>query len=116
MNDQTPSSGPILRLFQVRTKPGRATELIEKFGVTSAEVVRGHPGNQGYFFGHGVGLDKDYVVFTSVWRDLEAVKARFGDAWRESFLPSGYEGLIAECSIRHIDVSAGWHVDIAQDT
>jgi hypothetical protein len=116
MNDENPSPGPILRLFQVHAKPGCAAELIRKFGVTSAEVVRGHPGNQGYFFGHGVDADEDYVVFTSVWRDLDAVKARFGDTWQESFLPPGYEDLIEECSIRHIDVGVGWHVDRPKDT
>ena len=115
MTDEKPKSGPILRLFQVRAKPGCAAELIQKFGVTSAAVVHGHPGNQGYFFGHGVGSDEDYVAFASVWRDLDAVKARFGDKWKESFLPPGYEDLIEECSIQHIDVGAGWHVDIPKD-
>ena len=112
MTEQKPLSGPILRLFQVKTKPGCAPELIHKFGTTSAAVVRGHPGNQGFFFGHSVGSDEDYVVFTSVWRDLDAVKARFGETWQESFLPSGYEDLIEQHSVRHIDVGAGWHVDI----
>ncbi|MFC3612523.1 antibiotic biosynthesis monooxygenase family protein [Lutimaribacter marinistellae] len=111
MSDEKQNSGPILRLFQVKAKPGCAAELIRKFRVTSAEVVRGHPGNRGYFFGQGIETDKDYVVFTSVWRDLEAVKARFGDAWQEAFIPPGYEDLIDECSIRHIDVAQGWHVD-----
>ncbi|WP_152612013.1 antibiotic biosynthesis monooxygenase [Ruegeria sp. ANG-S4] len=116
MNDGSASSGPILRLFQVQTKPGRAGELIAKFGVTSAEVVHGHPGNLGYFFGHGVGMDDDYVVFTSVWRDIKAVQARFGETWQVSFLPPGYEELIEECSIRHIDVGQGWHLDLSQGT
>lgn len=116
MNDRSANSGPILRVFQVQTKPGRAAELLAKFGVTSAEVVQGQRGNLGYFFGQGVGSDEDYVVFTSVWRDLGAVQARFGETWRESFLPPGYEDLIKECSIRHIDVGTGWHVDLAQDT
>lgn len=116
MNDELVNAGPILRVFQVKTKPGRAPELIAKFGTTSAEVVQGQRGNLGYFFGRGVGSDEDYVVFTSVWRDLEAVKERFGETWRESFLPPGYEDLIKECSIRHINVGNGWHVDLAQGT
>ena len=116
MNDEQPTSGAILRLFQVRARPGCAAELIRKFRVTSAEVVRGYPGNLGYFFGHGVDADDDYVVFTSVWSSLDAVKARFGDTWMESFLPSGYEDLIEEHSIRHIDVGAGWHVEIPKET
>lgn len=116
MNDEKPNSGPILRLFQVRAKPGCAAELVQKFRVTSAEVVRGYAGNMGCFFGQGVDTDEDYVAFTSVWSNLEAVKARFGETWKESFLPPGYEDLIEEHSIRHIDVGAGWHVEIPKDT
>lgn len=116
MNDEQSSTGAILRLFQVRAKPGCAAELIRKFRVASAEVVRGYPGNLGYFFGHGVDAGDDYVVFTSVWNSLDAVKARFGDTWKESFLPPGYEDLIEEHSIRHIDVGTGWHVEISKDT
>ena len=115
MNKEETGSGPILRLFQVQTKPGRAKELIEKFAVTSADVVRGEPGNQGYFFGEGVASDEDYVVFASVWQDLSAVKARFGEAWQTSFLPPGYDALIDECSVRHIDLSAGWKVGLSTD-
>jgi heme-degrading monooxygenase HmoA len=115
MTDDIPTSGPILRLFQVRAKPGCAKDLIEKFAGTSAEVVRGEPGNRGYFFGQGMQSDKDRVVFASIWRDLDAVKARFGDDWQKSFLPPGYEALIEECSVRHIDVGSGWHVDLDRE-
>ena len=84
MNDEQPNSGPILRLFQVRAKPGCAAELIEKFRVTSAEVVRGYPGNLGYFFGHGVeadeelcrlhvGLEKSRRCEGAIWRHMEGV-------------------------------------------
>ena len=104
--------GPMLRLFQVETKPGRAAELIEKFAVTSAAVVRNEPGNLGYFFGPGVATDTDYVVFASVWESLDAIKARFGADWQTSFLPPGYEDLIESCSVRHIGIGAGWHVDL----
>ena len=116
MNEEQQNSGPILRLFEVRPKPGCAAELIEKFRVTSIEVVQGYPGNLGYFFGHGVEADEEYVAFTSVWKNLDAVKARFGDTWKESFLPPGYEDLIEEHTIRHIDVGRGWNVDIPKDT
>ncbi len=110
MQPDTTPQGPIMRLFQVQTKPGCANELMRKFETTSADVVRNEPGNQGYFFGRGVANDEDYVVFTSIWQDLDAVKNRFGEDWQISFLPEGYEDLIVECSVRHIDLSAGWHV------
>ncbi|MEQ8586331.1 MAG: antibiotic biosynthesis monooxygenase [Thalassobaculaceae bacterium] len=102
--------GPILRLFEVRTKPNGADTLLAKFATTSAAVVQDKPGNQGYFFGRVVGVETDAVVFASIWKDLDAIKQHFGDDWRTSFLPEGYGDLIEECSVRHIDLSGGWHV------
>ena len=102
--------GPILRLFQVQAKPGCADELVRKFSTTSADVVQNEPGNKGYFFGQGVSKDADFVVFASIWDNLDAVKARFGETWQSSFLPPGYEDLIDNCSVQHLDVGTGWHV------
>ncbi|MEX0369353.1 MAG: antibiotic biosynthesis monooxygenase [Tateyamaria sp.] len=100
----------IMRLFHVRAKSGYAAELLEKFSTTSADVVQHEPGNKGYFFGAGVEMDRDIVVFASIWEDMDAIKARFGDNWQVSFLPDGYEGLIEKFWVQHIDVGAGWHV------
>lgn len=102
--------GPILRLFEVRVKKGCVDTLVQNFATTSADVVRSEPGNRGYFFGQEMSVNEEKVVFASVWRDLDAVKQRFGASWRISFLPEGYEDLIEDCSVRHIDLSDGWHV------
>lgn len=103
-------NGPILRIFEVRTKDGCKDKLLENFATTSAAVVRGNPGNLGYFFGDCIQGGGNVVMFVSVWENLAAVKARFGGDWQESYLPDGYEDLIEECSIRHLDAGAGWHV------
>lgn len=103
--------GPVLRVFEVRAKPGCAERLLASFATTSADVVRGQPGNVGHFFGRCVQGGDDVVLFVSMWRDLAAVKARFGDAWQSSYLPEGYETLIDHCEVRHFDMSEGWHVD-----
>ena len=105
-------SGPIMRLFEARAKPGCADALLRKFATTSADVVLSEPGNQGYFFGQGLVRDDGVVVFASMWKDLDSVRARFGQDWQRSFLPAGYEDLIDECSVRHIDVGSGWHVQL----
>ncbi len=105
-----PRSVPILRIFEVRTKPGCSETLLENFRTTSADVVRGMPGNLGYFFGPSVPGQNGNVIFVSVWEYLDAVKKRFGEQWQESFLPEGYEDLIAECSLKHVNVNSGWHV------
>ena len=45
------------------------------------------------------------VVFESVWRDLDAVKVAFGDAWQQSHLPEGYSALMRAYSVHHFLVS-----------
>ena len=104
------SKGPLLRVFEVRTKEGCAEMLLQNFATTSAGVVKGHPGNNGYFFGHCVQGGESIVMFVSVWNNLDAVKARFGDDWQVSYMPEGYEDLIEECFVRHFDMSEGWEV------
>ena len=104
------NGGPVLRIFEVQVKEGHVEELLENFATTSAEVVKGHPGNQGYFFGRCIQGGENMVMFVSVWDDLDAIKLRFGGDWQESYLPEGYEELIESCSIRHVDASFGWNV------
>ena len=94
----------ILRVFEVRAKPGNAAELKRKLSHTSVSVVHGKPGNLGYFFGENLSSDENDLVFISVWKDLESVKTRFGDEWQASFLPEGYDEMIESCSIKHIEV------------
>lgn len=100
----------LLRVFEVRTKPGCTDQLLQNFSTTSAGVVEGQPGNNGYFFGKCTQGGVNVILFVSVWQNLDAIKQRFGDDWRSSYLPDGYEDLIEECSIRHFDVGSGWHV------
>jgi hypothetical protein len=45
------------------------------------------------------------VVFESIWRDLDAVKVAFGDAWQQSHLPKGYSALMTADSVHHFLVS-----------
>ena len=106
----TEDAGPVMRLFEVRCRPGCAEELLAKFATTSAEVVQNEPGNRGYFFGQGIAGEDDLVVFSSIWRDRKAVKTRFGQDWQHSFLPPGYEDLIETCCVRHFDLGGGWNV------
>lgn len=110
MHDAPESAGPVLRLFEVRVKPGCAEALLKSFATTSAEVVTGAPGNLGHFFGQGLSGDEDTLMFASLWTDLDAIKTRFGAAWQESFLPAGYEEMIDEHGVRHVDMTSGWRV------
>lgn len=96
--------GSILRVFEVRAKPGKADDLKRSLSGTSVAVVKGRPGNQGYLFGENVHSDGNDLVFISVWKDMESVRSVFGGGWEVPFLPEGYEESIESCSVRHIEV------------
>ena len=95
-------SNAILRIFDVRAKDGKVDILRQKLSDTSVDVVKGEPGNLGYFFGESVSSEGNDLVFISVWKDLQSVQSKFGDQWQHSFLPPGYEALIESCSVRHV--------------
>ena len=111
MADGISGTGPVLRLFEVKVRDGHAEALLQKFSTTSADVVRDEPGNKGYFFGRGMLADGNRLIFASIWTDLEAIQQRFGEDWQTSFLPEGYEDIIAQHAIRHIDLGGNWFVD-----
>ena len=93
----------ILRIFEVRAKPGKAGLLKQKLSDTSIKVVDGKPGNLGYFFGENLSSDENDLVFISIWQDLDSIKSLFGEQWESSFLPPGYEEIIDDCSIKHVE-------------
>jgi len=92
-----------MRVFEVRAKPGNVDVLKQKLSDTSVSVVNGKPGNLGYFFGENLSSDENDLVFISVWKDLESIKSLFGEEWKESYLPEGYDEIIESCSIKHIE-------------
>ncbi|MBO6783007.1 MAG: hypothetical protein JJ899_07005 [Alphaproteobacteria bacterium] len=89
--------------------PGPLKALLDNFASTSAGVASGTPGNKGYFFGRAMEGRGDTVLFVSLWQDLAAVKARFGDDWQVSYIPDGYDDLVEDYRVRQFDMSGGWH-------
>ena len=99
------SGVPILRLFKARARPNCESALAEKLATSSVQVVRNEPGFLGFVCaGPANNSDRDFV-FASMWRDADAIKARFGHDWRVSFLPPGYAELIEECSVEHYQLT-----------
>jgi len=84
------SGVPILRLFKACARPNCESALAEKLATSSVQVVRNEPGFLGLVCaGPANHSDRDFV-FASMWRDADAIKARFGHDWLVSFLPLGY--------------------------
>lgn len=74
------NSRPIARLFRATAAPGCRDELLRKFQSSSAALVNSKVGCLGYRILEPIEASASEVVFESIWRDLDAVKAAFGDA------------------------------------
>src|SRR6516162_9217650 len=99
------SSRPIARVFRATAAPGCRDELLRKFHSSSAALVNSKMGCLKYRILEPVDASAPDVVFESVWRDLDAVKEAFGDAWQQSHLPEGYSALMTAYSVHHFLVS-----------
>jgi hypothetical protein len=96
---------PILRLFKARALPGRQTELAAKLATTSAELVSAQPGFLGYLAAGPAAEGARDFAFISVWSSFGAMKALFGESWRDSRLPPGYAALIESHSVEHFHLT-----------
>jgi quinol monooxygenase YgiN len=94
-------SVPIIRVFRARARQGCERALADKLATSSVEVVQGQPGFLGYLVAGPASEGHHEFVFASIWADSDSVKARFGEGWRVSLLPSGYAELIEDCSVDH---------------
>lgn len=99
------SSRPIARVFRATAAPGCRDQLLQKFHSSSATLVNSKVGCLGYRILEPVNASALEVVFESIWRDLDAVKMAFGDAWQQSYLPEGYSTLMTAYSVHHFLVS-----------
>src|SRR5262250_243952 len=99
------TSRPIARVFRATAAPGCRDELLQRFHSSSATLVNSKAGCLKYRILEPVDASAPEVVFESIWRDLDAVKVAFGDAWQQSHLPEGYSALMTAYSVHHFLVS-----------
>jgi quinol monooxygenase YgiN len=99
------SSRPIARVFRATAAPGCRDELLKRFHSSSAALVNSKVGCLKYRILEPADASAPEVIFESIWRDLDAVKVAFGDAWQQSHLPEGYSPLMTAYSIHHFLVS-----------
>jgi hypothetical protein len=94
----------LARVFRATPRTGAKQELIAKFEISSADLVKSKLGLLAYSIYEPADRDNAGVIFESVWRDLEDVKRAFGEHWREPHLPDGYAAIIDRCSVEHYEV------------
>ena len=79
----------VARVFRATAAPGCRDELLQRFQSSSAALVSSKVGCVKYRILEPVDASASEVVFESIWRDLDAVKVAFGDAWQRPHLPEG---------------------------
>lgn len=94
----------ILRVFRATTKPGKANEFRDMLERLSVPMVKAAEGMLGYYVGEPVDSSEPEFTVTTMWRDLDSVKAFAGENWNRSVIPPEEVPLIAKSSIHHYEV------------
>ena len=94
----------IFRVFRARIRPGKAGEFEDMLVRLSIPMVKAAKGMLGYYVGRPVDPTDSEFTVTTVWQDLDAVKAFAGDNWNRSVIPPEEVPLIAESYIHHYEV------------
>ena len=104
MTDSMP--GMILRIFRLQAHSGRGAALEHVVRTRGVPNISRRDGLVALLLGRPDKSDGDELVLVTLWRDLDAVRAFKGDAWREArLLPEELE-LTAAASVSHVVVDA----------
>ena len=94
----------IFRVFRATTKPGKADEFRGMLERLSVPMVKSAKGMVGYYVGGPVDPAVPEFTVTTLWQDLESVKAFAGENWNRSVIPPDEVPLIAESFIHHYEI------------
>ena len=92
----------VIRIFRVRARPGCASELERVVRERGVPNITRREGLVSLLVGRPDDGDERDLMLVSVWRDLEALRAFKGDAWREARLLPEELGLSESASVSHV--------------
>lgn len=95
----------IFRVFRALIKPGKAEEFQDMLERLSIPMVKAARGMLGYYVGRPVDPATSEFTVTTLWVDLDAVKAFAGENWNRAVIPPEEVALIAESHIHHYEVT-----------
>ncbi|QIE57629.1 hypothetical protein G5B40_20535 [Pikeienuella piscinae] len=94
----------IMRIFQVRTHPGKEAEFARFFHSKAIPLMRETEGVVSILPGAARPESPTEFSFVMVWRDLESLKAFAGEDYQSPHVDPAEAGLVAARSIRHYDL------------
>jgi quinol monooxygenase YgiN len=96
----------ILRVFRALIKPGKVDQFRDMLVRLSIPMVTAASGMRGYYVGEPLDPAVPEFTVTTLWVDLDALKAFAGDDWNRSVIPPDEVPLIAESFIHHYEILA----------
>jgi len=91
----------IFRMFRATIRPGKADEFKEMLQRLSIPMVKAAKGMLGYYVGEPLDPAVPEFTVTTVWEDLDSLKAFAGENWNRAIIPPEEVPLIAESFIHH---------------
>lgn len=100
------TSGPILRVFTARPRPGAESLLVEKLRSVSTALVRDQPGCLAWIAAGPSGEGDSELTFITLWESAASLLDFAGPDVSESVLPDGYAELMESHRVDHLPVHA----------
>ena len=97
----------IVRIFQVRTHPGKEAAFAKFFTETAIPLMRRQDGLERLIPALPRPESPHDFAMIMVWRDLAALEAFVGEDWREAHVDPAEAELVAERRLSHYDLADG---------
>ncbi len=94
----------IFRVFRAVVRPGKADEFKAMLERLSIPMVKSAKGMLGYYVGEPLDPAVPEFTVTTLWEDLDSLKAFAGENWNRAVIPPEEVPLIAESFIHHYQV------------
>ena len=94
----------IFRVFRATIRPGKVDEFRDMLERPSVPMVKAAKGMLGYYVGEPLDPAVPEFTVTTIWQDLDSLKAFAREDWNLSVIPPEEVPLIAESFIHHYEV------------
>lgn len=91
----------IVRIFRARIRPGRLDEWQQRVEQHSIPWMRRQDGLVTFYPGKPMDGESREYSMTSVWEDVESIRAAVGEDWRKAILFADEADLVESVEIHH---------------
>lgn len=93
----------IVRVFRCSVHPDKQQEFEPFFYGKAIANVRAHPGLVSVLVGRPLPAAPDEYMMTTIWQDLDALKAFAGENWQNPYIDPDEADLIRDVVVHHYE-------------